>query len=225
MLVEICLEGIESVAAAAEGGADRIELCENLAVGGVTPSSGMIEEALRIFPGPVHVLIRPRGGEYTATEREFAVMRADVARAKELGASGVVMGLLALDRTVDAVRMAELIALARPMSVTFHRAFDAMPDPLRALEELRELGVDRVLTSGGASKLSEGVENLKAWRERIVGGPLLLAGGGGRIEDLGRLAKAGVEEVHFATAAQRDGVTDARRIRELVSAAREAARR
>jgi copper homeostasis protein len=220
MLVEICVEGIEGVAAAAIGGADRIEVCENLTVGGVTPSAGMVKEAVRVFPGPVHVLIRPRGGNFIPTNREGQVMLADIEHARRLGAAGVVVGILREDGAVDLERMRPLIEAARPMSVTFHRAFDKTPAPWEALGELIELGVERVLTSARAFRLRDGIETLAAWQAKVGPRLTILAGGGGTLGDIPALIRAGLSEAHFASAARRTGVTDATFVHELVTAAR-----
>src|SRR3954447_3679785 len=133
VVVEICVQGIESALAAQAGGADRIELCEDLAIGGVTPSAGTIAVACRRLAIPVHVLIRPRGGDFTYTEAEYEVMRHDVEVAKSLGAAGVVIGLLDPARAIDRERTARLIEAARPLCITLHKAFDHAADSIEAL--------------------------------------------------------------------------------------------
>ena len=160
--VEICVGDVASAIAAEAGGADRIELCDNLAVGGTTPSAGTIAESCRRLSIPVHVLIRPRGGDFIYSEPEIAVMRHDIETAKALGAAGVVLGVLTADGAIDRDQTAALIALARPLSVTFHKAFDQTAEPLEALETLIDLGVERVLTSGGRPTALEGIETLGA---------------------------------------------------------------
>ena len=126
----------------------RVELCDNLAVGGTTPSAGTIAEACRRLAIPVHVLIRPRGGDFLASEAELAAMRHDIETARRLGAAGVVLGLLGRMGPIDRDRTASLVELARPLSVTFHKAFDQTRDPDEALDALIGLGIDRVLSSG-----------------------------------------------------------------------------
>src|SRR5271168_42497 len=147
--VEICVGDVGSALAAQAGGADRVELCDNLAVGGTTPSAGTIAESCRRLSIPVQVLIRPRAGDFVYTESEIAVMRHDIEIAKTLGAAGVVLGALKPECTIDQATTEGLIALARPLRITFHKAFDQTPAPLEALDTLIELGVERVLTSGG----------------------------------------------------------------------------
>ena len=158
--VEICVGEVASAIAAESGGADRIELCDNLLVGGTTPSAGTIAEACRRLSIPVHILIRPRAGDFIYSEPEIAVMRHDIEVAKTLGAAGVVLGVLARDATVDREQTAELAALARPLCITFHKAFDQAAEPLEELDFLIALGVERVLTSGGRPTALEGIELL-----------------------------------------------------------------
>ncbi|QDV33917.1 copper homeostasis protein CutC [Tautonia plasticadhaerens] len=218
--VEICVEGLGSALAAGEGGADRVELCEDLAVGGVTPSAGAIEVACRRLAIPVQVLIRPRGGDFDYSEAEFEAMRLDIALARDRGASGVVLGVLRPDGRVDEPRNAALIREARPMSVTFHRAFDEVPDPMAALDTLIGLGVDRVLTSGRADSARSGVKTLRALVSRSAGRLAVLGGGRVTIEAIPDLIGAGLSEIHVGSAACRGGRTDPDLVRRIVSAAR-----
>jgi copper homeostasis protein len=141
--VEICTDSVEGALAAAAGGAQRVELCANLLEGGTTPSAGMMALVRQQIALGLQVLIRPRGGDFCYSATEFAVMEYDIALAKQLGADGVVIGLLQPDGTVDQARTAALIAQVRPLNVTFHRAFDMTVDPHQALETLIALGVAR----------------------------------------------------------------------------------
>lgn len=222
-VIELCCEGLPSALEAAEGGADRVELCEHLAVGGVTPSSGAIAVACRSLAIPVHVLIRPRGGSFVYTEPELDAMRLDILTAKDLGAAGVVLGLLLPDGSIDRDHTAELIALARPLSVTFHKGFDTVPDPLNAFRTLRELGVDRVLTSGQAPTAVDGLPLLSRLLELTETRPTILAGGRITEADLPRLIRAGLPELHLGSAAVRDGQTRADLVRRIVSIVRDLA--
>src|SRR5437773_991232 len=160
ILVEACVDSVESALAAARGGAHRIELCASLVEGGTTPSAGTLAVCRARLDIPIFVLIRPRGGDFLYSAAELAVMLEDIGRAKEAGAHGVVTGALRADGEIDADRTRELIAAARPLRVTFHRAFDVCRDAGRALETLIALGVDRVLTSGQAGTAPEGVETI-----------------------------------------------------------------
>ena len=146
--VEICINGIESALASQAGGAHRVELCDNLLEGGTTPSAGMIALVQERLEIDVMAMIRPRGGDFLYSEAEFAVMRENVKRMHEFGIMGVVFGILKPNGTIDVDRTRALLELARPMQVTFHRAFDMTRDPYEALDQLLELGVERLLTSG-----------------------------------------------------------------------------
>ncbi len=217
--VEICAEGIHAAIAAEQGGADRVELCSNPAVGGVTPSAGAVVVTCGGLAIPVHVLIRPRGGDFVYTRSEFDAMECDIALTRPW-AAGVVLGLLTKKGRVNRSRTAELIAVARPMSVTFHKAFDAAADPLQALDDLIELGVDRVLTSGRAPTAREGIRLLAELHRRAAGWIAIMAGGSIAEADVPRLVAAGLEEIHVGSAACLDGTTDAGRVRRIVELTR-----
>src|SRR5579859_2789768 len=150
IVFEVCAESIEACIAAREGGADRVELCSALSEGGLTPSHGLAREAIRRAGLPVHVMLRPRGGNYVYTDAEFEVMCEDLAHARALGASGFVVGILRADESVDVERTRRVVELAAPLEVTFHCAFDSVADPVRALEDVIETGCHRLLSSGGA---------------------------------------------------------------------------
>jgi copper homeostasis protein len=196
VLIEVCVDSVESAVAAQEGGADRVELCDNLIEGGTTPSAGAIAVARRSLDIKLQVMIRPRGGDFCYSDLELAIMEHDIRVAKELGADGVVFGLLTPDGDVDVPRTRALLELARPLSVTFHRAFDVARDPFEALERLIELGVDRVLTTGQEASVLEGmdlvVELVKRAGERICIMP-----GSGAERQMGKLVAAtGAREFH-----------------------------
>src|SRR5688572_20212403 len=146
--MEVCSDSVEGARAAQQGGAQQVELCDNLIEGGTTPSAGTIAVARQQLDIELNVMIRPRGGDFCYSELEFEVMKYDIQQARQLGANGVVIGLLNGDGSVDRERTEALVKLARPLRVTFHRAFDMSRDPQTALETLIELGLDRVLTSG-----------------------------------------------------------------------------
>ncbi len=197
VLVEACVDTVESALAAAAGGAGRVELCANLVEGGTTPSAGAIALARERLGLPLFVLVRPRGGDFLYDADEVAVMRRDVEATRRLGADGVVVGALTPDGRVDAAVTRALVDAARPMRVTFHRAFDAARDAAEALEALVALGVDRVLTAGGAPSALDGAAALGRLVRQAGGRLAVLAGGGLTAETVGRVvAASGVREVH-----------------------------
>ncbi len=203
-LLEVCIDSVEGVIAARDGGADRVELCDNLVEGGTTPSAGTIEVARAQEGIGLMVMIRPRGGDFLYSALEFEVMKQDITVAKDLGADGVVFGLLNSGGTVDDGRVAELIAAARPMEVTFHRAFDMTRDLHEALESLTELGVDRILTSGGRATAPEGApliaELVQRTAESGPEAPVIMPGCGIREHNIRELlARTGAREVHFSS--------------------------
>ena len=199
MIFEICVDSIAGVRAAKAAGAGRVELCADLLEGGITPSRGMIRQARTIAGIGLNVMIRPRGGDFLFDDDEFATMRSDIETAKAEGADGVVIGLLSATGEIDIARTRELIALARPLSVTFHRAFDMTPDPFRALEALIELGVDRVLTSGQEASVLEGLPLIVELIERAGDRIVIMPGGGITARNIDRiLAAARPREIHFA---------------------------
>jgi len=155
-LFELCADSVEAAQAAESGGADRIELCSELAIGGITPSLDLIRATIRTLSIPVHVLIRPRGGNFVFSLDEFDQMRQQIEQARQAGAAGVAVGALLPDGRVDVERTRELVTLSRPMKVTFHRAFDETTDLIQALEAVILTGADCLLTSGGATDVLAG---------------------------------------------------------------------
>jgi copper homeostasis protein len=201
MQVEICVDSIGGAMAAERGGADRVELCANLLEGGTTPSAGCIKLARRVKIG-LYVMIRPRGGDFLYQPEELEVMREDIRMAKDLGADGVVLGCLTADGNIDRSQMEQLISLARPLKATFHRAFDMSADAARALEDLVDLGVDRVLTSGQESSALEGMEVIGALQKQAAGRIRVMAGGGVTLRNVQRIVDAtGISEVHLSARA------------------------
>src|SRR2546425_3161215 len=209
VLVEACVDSIESALAAAAGGAHRIELCANLVEGGTTPSAGTLALCRARLAIPIFVLVRPRGGDFLYSAAELAVMLEDIGRAREAGAQGIVTGVLRADGEIDTDRTRELMAAARPLRMTFHRAFDVCRDASRALETLIALGVDRVLTSGQAATAPEGAETIAGLVRQAAGRIAILPGGGITGDNVADLVRAtGVTAVHLTGAVtRRSGMT------------------
>jgi copper homeostasis protein len=196
-LIEIATADFITTKAAVEGGADRIELCAALTEGGTTPSLGMIRKCREMFDVQLFPIIRPRGGDFLYTDEEFEIMKHDVALCKEVGCDGVVIGLLQRDGSIHVKRTSKLIELAYPLEVTFHRAFDRCIDPFEAMEQLIEIGCQRILTSGQQPTAPQGIELLaqlvKAADERII----IMPGSGVRKDNIRDLAeKTGAVEFH-----------------------------
>ena len=201
-VLEACVDSVESAAAAEAGGASRIELCDNLNEGGTTPSAAAIAACRNQLRIPLHVMIRPRGGDFCYSDVEFETMKRDIAAARQLGADGIVIGMLQSDATIDIERTRALIALARPLSVTFHRAFDVTRDPFAALESLIGLGVDRILTSGQAASVMEGLDLIAALAARANGRIVIMACGGIDERNAAHVVtQAGVRELHARSGA------------------------
>ena len=199
VLIEVLVDSVASARAARSGGADRLEVCQNLFEGGTTPSAGLLKAMRHAVDTPMNVMIRPRGGDFCYSDDEFDVMQHDVQLAKDLGANGIVLGLLRPDGSVDEERTARLIALSRPLPVTFHRAIDMTRDLGEALESLVRLGVDRVLTSGGEATVWEGVDAIAALMERAAGRIVVMPGGGIREHNVQKvLARTGAREIHVS---------------------------
>ncbi|HEY6293010.1 MAG TPA: copper homeostasis protein CutC [Terriglobia bacterium] len=195
--LEICADSVDSALAAARGGAQRIELCASLLEGGLTPSAGFIRTVRDRLPIALFVMIRPRGGDFYYSAAEYLAMKEDIRIAQSLRADGVVLGLLDPNGRVDVARTRELVELARPLEVTFHRAFDVSADLETSLENVIRTGANRILTSGGAQTAWEGLEQIRkltqAAKDRIV----IMAGSGINSRNVAKVIEAtGVTEVH-----------------------------
>ena len=197
---EVCANGVESCMAAQAGGADRVELCAGIPEGGTTPSYGDIALAREVLTGTrLHVIIRPRGGDFLYSPLEQRIMLKDIEMAQRLGADGVVFGCLTADGNVDIPLMERLMEAAQGMSVTFHRAFDVCRDPYTALEDIIRLGCDRLLTSGQQPTAEQGIPLLKALHKQAAGRITLLAGCGVNEQNIARIAReTGIHEFHFS---------------------------
>lgn len=196
-ILEIIGFDIASCAAAQEAGASRIELCSSPGEGGTTPSYGFIKSARRALTIPLYVMIRPRGGDFLYSDDEFAVMYEDVRRCKELGADGVVLGMLTSEGEVDIERTAALVEAAYPLGVTFHRAFDRVKDYRKSLRDVIQTGCERILTSGLAPKCSAGRDVLRELVKEAAGDIIIMPGSGVNSENIGEIIRyTGVTEIH-----------------------------
>jgi copper homeostasis protein len=196
-ILEIATSDFETTRAAVEGGADRIELCANLNEGGTTPSYGTVYQCRESFDILLYPIIRPRGGDFLYTDDEYEIMLHDVKLCKQLGCDGIVMGLLNKDGTIDIKRMAALIDIAYPMGVTFHRAFDRCRDAFEALEQLVQIGCERILTSGQQPTVNEGIELIAELNKMADHRIIIMPGSGVRKENIKLLAeKTRCKEFH-----------------------------
>lgn len=203
MRYEICLDTVDGVGAAVEAGADRVELCADLLEGGITPSIGTIARAVEAAADrtKVHVIIRPRGGDFIYTPSEVEVMLDDIRAAKDAGAHGIVLGALTKDADIDMDVCARLIEAARPLSVTFHRAFDVTRDPEAAFEDVIALGADRLLTSGTAPSALEGIDVIARLVQKAAGRIIVMPAAGVNEWTAARVAaETGATELHFTAA-------------------------
>lgn len=222
MEIEICCGSIQSAANAKAGGAVRVELCQGLVEGGTTPSPATIQYAVRELGLKVFVLVRPRGGDFCYNELEVKTMEEDVAFCKEAGASGIVVGFLHPDGSIDTELTRRFVELSAPLPVTFHRAFDECAHPLNALVQIIECGCARILTSGCKPTAIEGAEMLQQLVKQADGRITILAGSGVTPENAVALReKTGVKEIHGSCKKTRpDGAweTDAEEVRKLIEA-------
>ena len=196
-LFELCVTSLEDARAAESGGADRIELCSQLSIGGVTPALELMTKTVEAVSIPVFVLIRPRAGNFVFSPTEFGEMKHQIERSKAAGAAGVAIGVLHPDGRVDVERTRELVELARPMKVTFHRAFDETPDIAVALEDVINCGVDCLLTSGGEPDVLTGAKSIAKVCKLAAGRLDVMAGGGLQLTSLVEvLHRSGVTHLH-----------------------------
>jgi copper homeostasis protein len=205
MILEVCIDSVESALAAQEGGAARVELCADLTHGGTTPSAEIVRSVREHVSIPISVMVRPRPGGFCYSELEFDEMKRDVEMMKQLGANGVVIGLLTENGAVEVDRTRVLLEIARPMFVTFHRAFDECKNLDEALVQLKKLGVERILTSGGKKEISEGLPEIARLVKSSAGSIKVMAGGGVRFENVKEVVKrTNVDEIHVLTAVSDD---------------------
>jgi copper homeostasis protein len=206
MTLEICAYSVESCINAQQAGANRVELCGGMGEGGTTPSYGTIALAREKTTIPIYVMIRPRGGDFVYTEDELESMRRDIDMAKQLKVAGVVIGILLPDGTVDVATSKELIERAKPLGVTFHRAFDLTPDPVKALEDVIEAGAERILTSGQQANVTLGADLIGKLTELAGDRIEIMAGAGVGPDNVKLLKGKGVKVFHFTAKDFRPGL-------------------
>ena len=204
MLVEVCAYSLKSCLTAQRAGAGRIELCGGLAEGGTTPSAGLIQLARQHLTIPLYVMIRPRGGDFLYSQTELAVMKADIILAKAFGADGIVLGILQSDGTINEGQTQELVELAQPLPVTFHRAFDMTRDPFKALEAVIRTGAIRILTSGQHQTAERGLSVLRQLTQQAAGRIEIMAGAGVNARNAPSLIEAGVDALHLSGSEKKD---------------------
>jgi len=198
-IIEVCANSVESALAAQNGGAYRVELCENLYEGGTTPSTAAIQIAKSLLNIKLNVMIRPRGGDFCYSDLEFEIMQKDIINAKKLGVDGVVFGILKHDGSVDFERNLELIKLSRPMTVTFHRAFDVTRNLFDSLDAIISLNADCILTSGGKNKAYDAIDTLKVLKNHANGRISIMAGSGINESNIKEIfEKTGITEFHVS---------------------------
>lgn len=196
MILEICANSYQSAVNAEIAGAHRIELCSEISVGGVTPSLGLLKKVMHSLSIPVQVLIRPRSGNFHYSDKEFDIMKENIRLCKDLGCAGIVSGVLHKNNTIDLKRTSELIELSKPMSFTFHRAFDVVSKPKEALLKLLNLGVDRLLTSGQQEKAEDGIDLLIELQKLAKNKLTILPGSGINSKNCIHFKNTGFKEIH-----------------------------
>ena len=215
-VLEIACFNVQSCALAQEAGADRIEFCDNYSLGGITPSQTDIIEAKKLLHIPLHVIIRPRGGNFVYDTEEIEMMKRDILFCKEQQLDGVVFGILNLDNTIDVKANKELLELAKPMSVTFHRAIDECNNIENAFQEIIRLGFNKVLTSGGKQNALEGIDTLKRCQETFGEKITIIPGGGIRSNNIELITKeTGCIQFHSAALTNSSDIADANEIKYL----------
>ena len=196
--IEICVDNVESAIDAQNAGADRIELCNNLQEGGTTPGSGTICSARNNLTIPLNVIIRPRGGDFLYSDLDYDIMRREIDTCGEYGVNGIVLGILESDGAIDVERTAKLIEFARPMSATFHRAFDMCKDPFKGIEDVIACGADRLLTSGQKNEAEEGIDLINLLIAQAAERIIIMPGSGINQSNIENIARhSGAKEFHL----------------------------
>lgn len=215
MKLEVCAHSIESALNAQNGGADRIELCVELSVGGLTPNHGMIKMAKELLEIPVYVLIRPRAGDFNYNLIESEIMKENILFCAEQRIDGVVIGALTEKHNINEQMTQELIKTAGYMDVTFHRAFDETSNQFEALDTLKELGIQRILTSGGPGNAVDNQEQLQALIDDAAEDIIIMPGGGVRPENVKMIMDLGCQEIHSSCITQTSIHSDLEVIRQM----------
>lgn len=207
-ILEVCANSLQSALNAQEAGTDRIELCENLSIGGTTPSIGTIIQSRKRLSIGINVLVRPRGGDFLYSDNEFDTIREDIQQLKKHGVNGVVCGILLPDGNIDIARTKELVELSKPLTFTFHRAFDFTQDPFRALEDIIQTGADHILTSGQQTTAIQGEHLIKELIKQSAGRIIIMPGSGVSAETIELLIETGANEFHMSgTTQHQSGMT------------------
>ena len=199
--MEICCYSVESAITAKKAGADRIELCDNYSEGGTTPSFAAIQYSVDKLKIPVNVIVRPRGGDFLYSDVEYETIKQDVLAIKKQNANGIVIGFLTADGEVDFEKTREIVDLAKPMEITFHRAFDMCKDPLKVLGQLKEMRITRILTSGAKNTATEGIDLLTELVEKAGDEIIIMPGSGVNGNTLGKLIQK-TKAVEFHSSAK-----------------------
>lgn len=197
MLVEVCVQSVEAAVIAAEAGADRLELCEQLAIGGITPSEALVREIKTLCDIPLQILIRPGDGGFVFSDAEYKKILLEIRRFMDLGVSGIVFGILKEDHSIDLNRMSEIRMITKDLHLTFHRAFDLVPNPHQAIIDLEKIGVDTVLTSGQRNTALDGLDLLKDLKQ-LVSQLTIMPGAGINPNNIKAFKEAGFNAVHFS---------------------------
>ncbi len=195
-MIEVCLDALDACIAAEKAGVHRIELCGNLAEGGTTPSIALVQQVKQHVNLPIHVMVRPRGGDFLYSDAEFKVMRWEILQLRALQVEGIVLGILRPDGTVDQERCQQLVELAQPLDLTFHRAFDMASDPFQAMEDIIALGFNRILTSGQRAKAEEGKDLIAELVHRAGQRIEIMPGGGINATNAKTLLQTGATSLH-----------------------------
>ena len=196
MIIEVCAESYEYAVKAEKAGADRIELCKDLHLDGLTPDLEIAKKTINKLNIPVFILIRPREGDFNYSNEEYELMKADIVKFKEMGCKGIVSGVLKSDNTIDLIRTKELIELSKPIDFTFHRAFDKIINPFNGMEQLINIGANRILTSGQKETAVEGIELIKKLNQSAKGRIKIMPGSGIKQNNLNMFYNININEIH-----------------------------